>query len=88
MFNSAFLKLQTEQLVPEYYTHWSDPLKQIFQFNGKLYLLNLIKELKTFPEEYKKYNPKNGWGDYKTAVEWLQEIYDNWQDDYEIEINW
>lgn len=36
------------------------------------FLINGIKELKQFPERYKKYNPENGWGDYEMFIEWLE----------------
>jgi hypothetical protein len=44
-------------------------------------LKQAIKELKNNPEKYKKYNPKNGWGDYegllKVAMEFYKECFRN-----------
>lgn len=33
-----------------------------------------IRELSTKPNEYKKYNPPNGWGSRKTAIEALESL--------------
>jgi len=37
-------------------------------------LHDLYKELKSNPEEYKKYNPLNGWGNYEGALKFLSHI--------------
>jgi len=84
MFNQALNQLQTEKLLPKYYTDWTD----VFMFkdnNNELTLL--IKELKSKPEYYKKYNPENGWGDYTTALEWIEEINKNWKKGYNIRVD-
>ncbi len=33
-----------------------------------------IKAMRSDPERFKKFNPKNGWGDYYGCVEWLKSI--------------
>lgn len=35
----------------------------------------MIDELKNHPETYKKLNPKNGWGDYDGAINFLNKTY-------------
>jgi hypothetical protein len=32
-----------------------------------------LRELKDNPKEYKRYNPKNGWGDYKCLVDFVED---------------
>ena len=34
-----------------------------------------VKHMEEFPAEYEKLNPSNGWGDYKSALEYLEGIY-------------
>jgi len=33
-----------------------------------------LAKMKTDPEEYKKLNPPNGWGNYEHAIEFLEEV--------------
>ena len=38
------------------------------------FLEKAIERMKLEPDEYKKLNPKNGWGDYETALKFLKEV--------------
>lgn len=51
-------------------------------------LIKGIKEMEDNPKIYKKMNPPNGWGDYETAIEFLQDILIACQEnsDYKIEV--
>jgi len=33
-----------------------------------------MHDMRTNPEEYKKLNPENGWGDYEGAIDFLEEF--------------
>lgn len=50
--------------------HWDDiegkPCREAFPL-----LDNLVKELKSAPEVYRQLNPKNGWGEYDSFLDWL-----------------
>lgn len=82
MFTEALKNLQKEELLPDWYNHWTDVLKS----NTKE--LNLfIKELKSKPDYYKQYNPKNEWGSYDGGIKWLEEILKNWKPGYRILID-
>ncbi len=35
-----------------------------------------LHKLKLYPEEYKKYNPKNGWGSYDIFIKFVQDYLD------------
>ena len=62
-------------------------LKQLISFKDK----DLIKELEDH-EDYKKYNPKNGWGSYTTFIQILKEIKTEMEkydlDKIKIEVSW
>lgn len=74
MIDNAFKKLKEKGLCNSKNTHWSDEIN--YEQNTK-YILDLIIELKSNPTFYKKYNPKNNWGNYDSFIEWLQEINSN-----------
>lgn len=76
MVDNAFKKLKEKGLCNNKNTHWSDEIN--YEQNPK-YILELITELKSNPTFYKKYNPKNNWGDYESFIIWLQEINSNIQ---------
>lgn len=40
-------------------------------------LENGIKKLEENPEEYKKYNPENGWGDYEGLVKFAKSVLED-----------
>jgi hypothetical protein len=54
--------------------------ESLYNSNGRRaneILLNLkvgIKKMEKSPEEFKKLNPENGWGDYDSALGFLKEI--------------
>lgn len=82
MLQAALEQLQEEQLVESYFYHWSNLLTDSGNEIPNLNLL--IKELKSKPDTYKKFNPANGWGDYNGVINWLQNIKDNFKEGYEI----
>ena len=88
MLTEAFKTLQGKKLVPDYYTHWTEPLTYIDENKGRDYLINLIKELKSDKEKYIKYNPENNWGSYETVIQWLEDILLNWKSGYEVMVTW
>lgn len=87
MLDVAFMNLKAQGKIKDYYNHWTDGLTSM-AMNSRQYLCDLIQELKSNPEKYKEFNPKNGWGSYETCIEWLSEILLNWKDGYELEISW
>jgi hypothetical protein len=40
-----------------------------------VFLFRAITDMELKPDEYKKLNPKNGWGDYESALDYLKEVY-------------
>lgn len=72
-----------------YFDHWADEL--MYGNNPYQYLKDLIKELEDH-EDYKKYNPKNGWGSYTTFIQILKEIKTEMEkydlNKIKIEVSW
>ena len=56
--------------------------KSLCDFNGKQCkdIIPILRcgwlHMETKPEKYKALNPPNGWGDYKTALDYLEKILD------------
>lgn len=68
----------TGNLVPMWYVaHVYDALYESGDKTAKDILPILKSGLKMMlknPDKFKKLNPDNGWGDYETAVEFLEEV--------------
>lgn len=52
-------------------------------------LMKGIREMEAHPEEYKKLNPENGWGNYEGALNFLKTIVSKCvlKSDYTIKVN-
>lgn len=69
MVDTAYNKIKYKYT--NIFCHWTDEL--MYGDTPYQYLKDLIKELEDH-EDYKKYNPKNGWGSYTTFIQVLKEI--------------
>ena len=77
----------TEEVYWENYTHnvvemWNDAgcYDALYMSNGMNakdiipFLDKAIKSMSENPDDYKKLNPENGWGDYDSALEFLKRV--------------
>lgn len=85
MLQECMKSLQEKELIPDYYTHWIEPIEAKF-LNGKCVSLYVL-ELKADKEKYEKYNPANGWGSYSGVIRWLEQIQRFENQGYEISIS-
>lgn len=60
---------------------WNDAMgKPLYELDGIMaedaiwHLERGIKNMKDSPEYFKEMNPKNGWGNYDTALKYLEDI--------------
>ena len=85
MYDRAWDKIQEELKQKEFPNYildecihegkWRTAIQ--LQHEYSVIVLNLmIKEMERNPEEYKKLNPKNGWGNYEGALKFLKNAYD------------
>jgi hypothetical protein len=81
MFQLVLYQLKVRRLAKSYYEHWADFVKDKRE---NLYIF--IQELKD--PFYDRFTPDNNWGDRLGALQWLQNIYDNWKDGYNLDIEW
>lgn len=87
MVDTAYNKIKHKYT--NIFCHWTDEL--MYGDNPYQYLKDLIKELEDH-EDYKKYNPKNGWGSYTTFLQILKEIKTEMEkydlNKIKIEVSW
>lgn len=91
MVQEAFETIKEEKC-KEWHHDWYDPLTDCVFDGARDYLVDLITELKSNPEKYKKLQPKidpetgERWGSYDGCIKWLEQILVHWKDGYRLEI--